>query len=576
MIARKPGMRRLLARAAVAAVAGSIAVASLAYSNDPGPLDPVTQRGDRYVPEPPGTKSNYDFWFGPYTVPPGHDLNRFDVDVPLENGMATWIEPHVVLASTLEEPPHQVLHIHHSHWFALDPGNKEDNYYGHNAEWIFGNGDEETRADFELRSAAEPHGPIYGEYISASNPQIMIYMLHNKTATPQEVYITLKVHFIHGTMQELNALPGRPYHDVRGTLFGRTYDVKRKAHGRGVYESAKDDKRGPIQWTSTVNGTIIGTGGHLHPGGERVVVENYGSKENPCPDDGRGYGGTTLLASDAVFRNAPLSEDFQMEVTDPRWRAPIHKGDRIRISGTYENKKHAWYEVMTHEGTYIDPKQPPGPGCAPHILGESRHPPPGVNLDKVTGPPLFHFSGDSAPPTGRALPRDGGTWIDPVEGVVNRNWAEEHDQFCGTEWGGDPCERPLPKRQESGGMSSPQVQIADFLYWPGDRTLSGANGAPVQVKHGTSLTFVNEDAALGIRHTVTTCPWPCNGPYVANYPLADGVWDSGILSLGLDPVDEQIGAAKLSASTPTNLPVGKYAYFCRIHPWMRGSFQVTR
>ena len=569
-------MRRLLARAAVAAVAGSIAVASLAYSNDPGPLDPVTQRGDRYVPEPPGTKSNYDFWFGPYTVPPGHDLNRFDVDVPLENGMATWIEPHVVLASTLEEPPHQVLHIHHSHWFALDPGNKEDNYYGHNAEWIFGNGDEETRADFELRSAADSHGPIYGEYISASNPQIMIYMLHNKTATPQEVYITLKVHFIHGTMQELNALPGRPYHDVRGTLFGRTYDVKRKAHGRGVYESAKDDKRGPIQWTSTVNGTIIGTGGHLHPGGERVVVENYGSKENPCPDDGRGYGGTTLLASDAVFRNAPLSEDFQMEVTDPRWRAPIHKGDRIRISGTYENKKHAWYEVMTHEGTYIDPKQPPGPGCAPHILGESRHPPPGVNLDKVTGPPSFHFSGDSAPPTGRALPRDGGTWIDPVEGVVNRNWAEEHDRFCGTEWGGDPCERPLPKRQEGGGMSSPQVQIADFLYWPGDRTLSGANGAPVQVKHGTSLTFVNEDAALGIRHTVTTCPWPCNGPYVANYPLADGVWDSGILSLGLDPVDEQIGAPKLSASTPTNLPVGKYAYFCRIHPWMRGSFQVTR
>jgi plastocyanin len=29
------------------------------------------------------------------------------------------------------------------------------------------------------------------------------------------------------------------------------------------------------------------------------------------------------------------------------------------------------------------------------------------------------------------------------------------------------------------------------------------------------------------------------------------------------------------ASTPKNLAVGKYAYFCRIHPWMRGSFEVV-
>jgi hypothetical protein len=369
-------MRRQLAWGAILAIVGSIVFAGFAYSDDPS--NPLTDRGDRYVPEPPGTKSKYDFWFGPYVVPPGHDLNRIDVNVPLANGLATWIEPHILDASTLKEPAHQVIHIHHSHWFALDPGNKEDTYFGHNAEWIFGNGDEETRADFELRSAANPHGPIYGEYLSASDPQLMIYMLHNKTPQPQVVYIVLKVHFIHGTLPELNALPGRPYHDVRGVLFGRTYNVPRRPHGRGVYESAKDDERGPIEWTSTVDGTIIGTGGHLHPGGMRVVVENYGSKQHRCPNDGRGYGGTTLLTSDAVFRKAPFSEDFQMQVTDPRWRAPIHKGDRIRISGTYENKRHAWYEVMTHEGIYIDPKQAPRSGCAPRILGQSRRPPAGV------------------------------------------------------------------------------------------------------------------------------------------------------------------------------------------------------
>jgi hypothetical protein len=565
-------MRRLFTRAALAAIVGSIAVVGIAYSHDHehgDPLDPVLHRGDRYIPQPPGTKSKYNFWFGPYVVPPGHDLNRIDVDVPLGNGMVTWIEPHVVRASDLVEPPHQLLHIHHSHWFALDPGNTEDNYFGQNAEWIFGNGDEETRADFELRSAANPRGPVYGQYVSASKSQIMIYMLHNKTPVSQVVYIILKVHFIHGTLEQLNALGGRPHRDVRGVLFGRTYDVPRRPRGMGVYQSARNDRRGPIEWTSTVDGTIIGTGSHLHPGGMRVVVENYGSRKRPCPDDGRGYGGTTLLASDAVFRHAPFSEDFQMEVTDPRWRAPIHKGDRIRISGTYEDKKHSWYEVMTHEGIYIDTQQPPGRGCAPRILGQPRKPPRGAKLGKVSGIPSLRFSRNSAPPTGWSLARG---WIDPVEGVRNRSWAESHDQFCGAKWGGGRCEQPLPPDRANGGVATNRVDIVNFLYRPGDRGLGG----PVRIKRGTSLTFFNADALAGIRHSVTTCPWPCNGPYVANYPFADGVWDSGMLSLSIDIVDEQIGAPRLTASTPPNLRVGKYAYFCRIHPWMRGAFQVTR
>jgi len=29
-------------------------------------------------------------------------------------------------------------------------------------------------------------------------------------------------------------------------------------------------------------------------------------------------------------------------------------------------------------------------------------------------------------------------------------------------------------------------------------------------------------------------------------------------------------------STPKNLKTGTYTYFCRIHPFMRGAFRVTR
>jgi plastocyanin len=85
-----------------------------------------------------------------------------------------------------------------------------------------------------------------------------------------------------------------------------------------------------------------------------------------------------------------------------------------------------------------------------------------------------------------------------------------------------------------------------------------------------ALRFYNVDQAAGIRHSVTTCRWPCNGPYVANYPFADGRWDSG--TMGYDVIDK--GSASPVAETPADLPAGTYPYFCRIHPWMRGAFQV--
>ena len=55
-------------------------------------------------------------------------------------------------------------------------------------------------------------------------------------------------------------------------------------------------------------------------------------------------------------------------------------------------------------------------------------------------------------------------WIDPTEGVVNREWGEEHDKFCGEQWGGPPCERPLVvlsvpwSRWSGNGLPEPQEE----------------------------------------------------------------------------------------------------------------------
>ncbi|MEA2388345.1 MAG: hypothetical protein QOG41_1118, partial [Thermoleophilaceae bacterium] len=508
--------------------------------HDPGQggavLHASREKGDQFVPKPAGTTDKLNLYYGPYTIPPGWDANRVDLALPMQEGFLEYVDPQMYRVADMTEPSHQEAHIHHAHWFALDPGNKEDTYLYGTHEWVFGMGDEETRGDFRERSAANgKHGPVYGQHIPAGQHQSMIYMLHNKTNQPMEVWIVLHVQFEHGSQKQLEAIHHRPYHDVSGLLFGRTYDVPRQANGDGRYEYAKDSGR-VIEWTSDTDGTIIGAGGHVHPGGKRVTFENYGSKQDPCPNTGGGYGGTLLIRENEIDHNVPLSEDYQTEVTHPAWRAPIHKGDRLRISGTYENKDHAWYRVMTHEGVYIDKAEAPKGRCKPYMIGKWRK-----------------------------------TWKNPTNGVPNRSWGSHTDDFCGTKYGGPACDKPEKPPAESKFAHQTTVSIADFQYLPGDRSSEAAGGKIPSITRGEQLTFVNADQFADIRHTVTTCPWPCNGEYVANYPLADGRWDSG--TLGYDVVDG--GTANPRATTPKNLPAGLYTYFCRIHPWMRGAFRVT-
>ena len=156
---------------------------------------------------------------------------------------------------------------------------------------------------------------------------------------------------------------------------------------------------------------MIGTGSHVHPGGLGMTVENYGSPEDPCPDDGQGYGGTMLLDSDVIWRHGVrFTEDYQTEVTNPAWRAPIHVGDRIRISSYYANKNTAWYTAMAHEGLYVDTHQPPEGRCKPYLVG-------------------------------KAAKQEG---VSITDGVRNRPWGgHSHDKICGERYGELPCDRPV-------------------------------------------------------------------------------------------------------------------------------------
>jgi plastocyanin len=109
---------------------------------------------------------------------------------------------------------------------------------------------------------------------------------------------------------------------------------------------------------------------------------------------------------------------------------------------------------------------------------------------------------------------------------------------------------------------------------PGNSGLAGVFGDPPAVGGGQSLHFENFDAHAQVFHTVTACAAPCNRSTGISYPLADGAVDFDSAELGYGPTGFTAASNHTGWDTPASLKPGTYTYFCRIHPYMRGSFRV--
>jgi hypothetical protein len=367
------------------------------------------------------------------------------------------------------------------------------------------------------------------------------------------------------------------------------------------------------EYTTGFSGTLVASASHMHPGGKWVYLTNLGprasngkfvcgnttSPEAVTDVDGDGLPGTTLFVSkkiDRVPEAWPYSEEYQMGGTQGGFRAPIHKGDVIKQYGVYDVDRtsvgsaglpealfradpldtsspvsytskdglsHAWYEAMSYTGFYSDTDAAAQPAIA-----------------SVT-------SASECTPANFAPYRVPSSGFNVAGSDIRETFATRSD------WGilDDHCDVPGYAACENGtqpvyqqGPVVTEIHTANFQYIWGDQAFATAGSALnflPQVKLGSTVKLVNEDIALGgVRHTFTSCPWPCNGRYVANYPLPDGLFDSGKLG-NLDYVDGGVtGDDTLPVYdlviNPSIFEVGKrYSFFCSIHPWMRGAFQVS-
>jgi hypothetical protein len=499
------------------------------------------------------------FRYGPLPVIAGQNLILIgpDLQKPQGDGWIVGMRASLTLADGTT-PPVTQLHLHHGVWINLS---RQDATSPGVPERFFASGEEKTYEQL-------PVG--YGYRYRQSDAWALNYMLHNLTPTTQNVYITYDIDFIpDGSPLASGIEPVRPiWMDVRNGEAYPVFDALRANARNGVdiypdyHPGAYGTGKRLNEWTVDRAGTLVGVWGHLHPGGlfDDLDLVRGGATTATAPPgllachrsratrrSGRHVRNAghcirrTRVAtpipgavprSVRIFRSEAMSYDprgrvswdMSMTASPPGWRVAVKPGDVLRIRAAYDTSKADWYESM------------------------------GIMV-------AWMADGDTSG-------ADPFTTPVPASGDVTHGPLPENAPGGGVNTG-----LPDPAALPAAFAPLGTVAITNFAYQPGDM-LTGSGGGVPTVRQGQSLNFINDDAALGIYHTITACRQPCSASYGASYPIADGAqaFDSG--QLGIGPPGATAAAQRFTWSTPTNLPPGTYTFFCRIHPWMRGAFRV--
>ena len=475
---------------------------------------------------------------GPFEVVPGQNEigNHVFAEKPQVDGWITRLRPDLVYTNG-RVPGVDVIHLHHGVWLNLS---RRDVTSPGLPERFSAAGEEKTITTF-------PKG--YGYRYRASDVWLLNHMIHNLTPVPTEVYMVYEIDFIPDTSPAARGIrPVTPlWLDVENGSSYPVFDVKKGSGSRGRYTyptDAKDPYAGRgrrNEWVADRNGVLVATAGHLHPGGLHtdLYLKRRGERIRSAACDRRAKG----AARRRCVRNAPrgrggrahlfrskaryfepagaVSWDVAMTGTRPDWRVKVRRGDVLSTTATYDSSRAAWWESM------------------------------GIMI---------------------AYMADGGPGRDPFERRVNHPGRPTHGHLAeNNNHGGGPGGLPNPLRKRDGMTVSGPLDVLDFKFTLGDRSLPGAAGRPPVVKRGRSITFRNVDDPRAIYHSITSCKPPCNRATGIAYPIADGPvqFESGTLGSAVPPA-----TGRLEWRTPRNLDRGTYTYFCRIHPFMRGAFRV--
>jgi plastocyanin len=453
--------------------------------------------------------------YGPVYVKPGQNIIRLNSTklFPSQPGYITRFDPELVTPNGTVLRT-DILHLHHAVWIVN--GNPQ-----------FASGEEKTILQL-------PRG--FGWRSRPTDSWYVNDMLHDLVGQGRNMCIVWRIDFVPDTAPAAASI--KPVHtqwmDVSGPsppvgISGPIYPVFNALRGMGssgTYtfpDQAVGAQRNLIgsrqTWTPDHPVTLISTVGHLHPGGLRTTLRVT-----------RGTTSRALFNSQAHYYEpaGAVSWDVSMRATPADWRVKLQAGDQLSVHATYDVSRADWYEVM------------------------------GIM-------PVAVYNGTDAGGVG--------PFSDQLDrtGVLTHGHLDENRNH-----GGDATSLPDPRYLPGASPVDP-IGIDNYVYQQGDLHLAGSAGYPPKIQAGQTLTFQNYDGSApeSTFHTITACKAPCNRSTGIAYPLADGprTFDSG--QLGFNVTFGAPAADRDTWTTPSNLAPGTYTYFCRVHPFMRGSFRVV-
>ena len=516
--------------------------------------------------------TTYNCATDPITIYPGQNLNLYgltqtcphaekvsgpgDAGVfapgSTADGYVTRFKPSMVEVhedGSLTTPSVWDLHLHHVVWLGPGVG--------------YGTGEEKT--EWKM-----PQG--YGFKVGGDENWGLNYMIHNlTTASGRQVQITWQIDWVPETSPartDINALRSVGL-DVAGRpqvypVFDAERGFDSDGDGRFTFpDEVPTDPAAPgyeerpkispaAQWTVPAGGrTLVWAVGHLHPGG--LFMDMKVSRDGP---DAGSTAGDDPAETKPLFRSkaryyepaGAVSWDVAMTATRPEWRVSLKAGDVVSVNATYDVRKASWYESM---------------GLFPLEVS-------------TAADPLAKDPFDDAAAV-EAMYEQGGI-------LTHGRLPENVDKRAGKD-----LKLPDPRKLGSRGRRVPKtgIKISGFLFGPGgfsaSRGITRAQMRPPKVRPGARVTFVSGDALPGMPdpeqawHSITSCSAPCNKGAGIGYPLARGPikFDSGQLGFGTGLSSGVTTQTGTYTTPPLTEPGKTYTYFCRIHPFMRGSIRVA-
>ncbi|HVE94595.1 MAG TPA: hypothetical protein VNB24_06710 [Acidimicrobiales bacterium] len=452
--------------------------------------------------------------YGPIVVTPGSNLiliGPVTIEQPRAEGFMLKMTPNMIDAVTGEVPHIHEVHLHHGVW--LDAGTN-----GLDVDTPF-------MAAGEEKSVSSPP-PGYGYRVHATDEWLLNYMIHNQTAGTYTTFITYDLDWINASSPAAaNVVPVKP---IWWDTVGGAYPVYNPTTAAG----APDHVRRVSRDLDDPSMEVVWMVGHVHPGGKRIDLT-----VNTCGATARN---TPIFSSEALPNVRPGtvdpdfygdtygSWDYLMTATKPEFRFTMGPGDAVFMDTVYDST-HPWYEAMGIVfgwGVPLD-EAPPGYVAAPRCQ------PPAPEL--TTGIRT------------NVLPRD------PI-------------------FGGTSPQFPDPATTSVQGQPPVNtIDIRAFDFAPG-----GTAKPPAPVAAGSNVVVRNIDAAASVFHTVTECADACNKDTGQSYPLPDWGFDSAQLGYGIPGLTAAKNAYQWTWPIPAGTPLGTtLPFFCRVHPFMRGSVQVV-